>query len=304
MRALVVGYGSIGERHARILNKLLVETAVVSSRAIDFPVTFQTLEQAVAEFQPHYIVIANKTSDHYTSLSILARLKWQGKVLVEKPLFHKNKAWDEKLGLQVYVAYNLRFHPILQRLKTLLAQEKILSVAAYAGQYLPDWRPQRDYRLSYSSNKEEGGGVLRDLSHELDYLIWLFGTWSRLTGLGGHYSTLATTGDDICGVMMETQKTPLVTLQLNYMDRPGRREIVVVTDRHTYKADLTKASLETDGQVEHFQVERDLTYLAQHMAILNDTVEHVCSYSEGLQTVQMINRIEQAIVSKEWVYNE
>jgi predicted dehydrogenase len=51
----------------------------------------------------------------------------------------------------------------------------VLSVRAEAGQYLPSWRPGLDYRSVVSAHRELGGGVLLELSHELDYLRWLFG---------------------------------------------------------------------------------------------------------------------------------
>jgi predicted dehydrogenase len=52
-----------------------------------------------------------------------------------------------------------------------------------AGKYLPDWRPEKDYRLGVSAKKELGGGVLLELSHEIDYLKWIFGDveWTMAT---------------------------------------------------------------------------------------------------------------------------
>ena len=38
----------------------------------------------------------------------------------------------------------------------------------------------RNYKLSYSSSKNKGGGALLDLSHELDYVQWLFGKISKI----------------------------------------------------------------------------------------------------------------------------
>ena len=87
MKTLVVGYGSIGSRHARLLTSLGCEVAVVSSRDIDHPVRYRTLADALS-WKPDYVVIANRTSQHYQTLKELAASGFTGTVLVEKPLFH------------------------------------------------------------------------------------------------------------------------------------------------------------------------------------------------------------------------
>jgi hypothetical protein len=66
-----------------------------------------------------------------------------------------------------------------------------ITVSAYVGQDLRDWRPGRDHRTTASATQQAGGGVLRDLSHELDYLLWLFGPWQRVAALGGAYGARA-----------------------------------------------------------------------------------------------------------------
>ncbi|MFB9276302.1 Gfo/Idh/MocA family protein [Cohnella cellulosilytica] len=304
MKALVVGYGSIGRRHAEILTELGVEVGVVSSREIQYPVAYMNLSQAIEEMRPSYIVVANKTSDHYNVLIELIDCQWEGIVLVEKPLFAESRLLPEGHRLRIAVAYNLRFHPLLRKLKSELQNERIMSISIYAGQFLPDWRPQRDYRLSYSSSREEGGGVLRDLSHELDYMLLLCGQWLQVSALGGRFSSLEVTGEDMCSVLAALERCPIATLQVNYLDRPGRREIVVVTDRHTYRVDMRNGLFEIDGQVEVLQTARNDTYLAQHQAILQDQWSDLCTLSDGLAVVQLIEAIEKSFTAKEWVRRE
>jgi len=305
MKALVIGYGSIGKRHSRILTTMGIETAVLSRRSVDFPICFQELSEAISKFSPQYIVVASKTNEHLNDINQLIQLGWNGTVLVEKPLFHTNSDIPvlEK-GIEIYVAYNLRFHPGLLKLKKLLEQERLISVAAYTGQYLPDWRPQRDYRESYSSKSEEGGGVLRDLSHELDYLTWLLGKWTRLTSLGGKFSSLDISVDDCWGVLFETEKCPLVSLQINYLDRPGKREINIVTDQNTYRLDASNHRLTCNGVVECFELDNDYSYIRQHEDILKNHKKTVCSFADGVQVLRMIDSIEQSNRDGAWISNE
>ncbi|SDX28754.1 Gfo/Idh/MocA family protein [Paenibacillus sp. CF384] len=304
MRAVVVGYGSIGQRHARLLQAMNVETAVVSGRDIDFPIVFHHLKEAVEQFAPNYIIIANKSSEHHSTLLQLIEYHWKGTVLVEKPLYHEEKTLPNDHGLRIFVAYNLRFHPLLLKLRSALKNERLLSITAYAGQYLPTWRLQRDYQLSYSARKEEGGGVLRDLSHELDYLNWLCAGWVRLSALGGQVSSLEITSEDTCGILMEMRECPLVTLQMNYLDRPGRRELLILTDRHTFKIDFSKRLFIQDNHSEVITVDRDETYIAQHTAIMNQQWDRLCSLQEGQDIVRMIDAVERSILNREWVMNE
>lgn len=301
MNCLVVGYGSIGSRHARILGDLGCGVAVVSQRDIDFPFTYSDLSQAVQEENPEYVVIANSTHCHFDSLAILGELGYSGKVLVEKPLFDYYKELPNDSFKGGYVAYNLRFHPVIQRLRSVLQDDAVVSVQAYVGQYLPDWRPGSDYRESYSAKKNSGGGVLRDLSHELDYLSWIFGEWKSVTALGGHLSQLEITSDDIFTIMMATSDCPIVSVQMNYLDRVGRRYLVVNTAERTLYADLVKGELMVDRESEAFSLDRDFTYKAMHKEILSGNTSSVCTFSQGLDTLRLIESIEKSARETVWL---
>ena len=302
MKTLVIGYGSIGQRHARLLVELGCQVAVMSRRSIEFSPSYADLSEALACWQPDYVVVANRTSEHHQTIEALVQYGFQGRVLVEKPLFDKPSELPAHAFFQAAVAYNLRCHPLLTRLKSFLSDSANLFTASiYVGSYLPDWRPNTDYRQGYSAKKNEGGGVLRDLSHELDYALWLFGPWRKLTALCGHFSPLEIDSDDACSLLMETERCPLVSIHMNYLDRVPRREISVNTDQHTVRVDLIKNTLEINGVQEVFSVARDDTYRAQHQAMLDGNVEGLCTLGEAMETLFTIETAEQAALSHRWI---
>lgn len=301
MKALVIGYGSIGSRHARLLAELGCATAVVTRRPIDFPIVYPELGSALSGHRPDYVVIASPTNQHHETLSNLATAEFSGRVLVEKPLFGNSLPLPISRFQNLSVAYNLRFHPVIQRLRNLVVGETILSVQAYVGQYLPDWRPGTNYRQSYSASAAQGGGALRDLSHELDYLVWLFGSWKSVTALGGHVSPLEIDSDDLFVLLMQTERCPVVSVQVSYLDRVARRRIVVNTHRHTIEADLVGGTLAIDGRIETVLVERDHSYREMHRAVLNGDFSSLCAVEEGLATLQLIETAERANRHREWI---
>lgn len=304
MKALVVGYGSIGKRHARILGELGCEVALVSRRHLAECQLFATIEEALDCFAPQYVVVANETSCHYQAVSALAAAGFSGDVLVEKPLFHRLTEPPDNRFQGRFVAYNLRFHPLLQKLQEILEKETVLSVQAYVGQYLPSWRPERDYRQGYSADREAGGGVLRDLSHELDFLNWILGGWQRLTALGGHLSPLEITSDDVFALLMETRCCPVVTLQMNYLDRGTQRKLTINTAQKTINVDLVAGVLEVDGIREEIKAERDLTYREMHRGVLRGVSGNLCTFAEGMDVLDMIAAAEEAMHSGKWVWKE
>lgn len=297
-RALVVGLGSIGSRHARILAELECEIRVVSRRGEG---DFATLAEGIALFAPNYVVIATETSAHRGQLAELAGLGFTGRVLVEKPLDITPGPLPAHQFQAVKLAYNLRFHPVLSALKEHLVGQRIISAQIYCGQYLPDWRPGTDYRLSYSADPARGGGVLRDLSHELDIAGWLFGSWTRLAALGGRLGPLEIASDDCWGVLMQAENCPVVSVQVNYLDRPGRREVLVNTESHTYCAQLGSGTLIIDGEARSFTVARDDTYRAQHRAMLDGRYDLLCGLEEGEAIMRTIDAVERAAASGQWV---
>ena len=300
INTLVIGYGSIGARHARILTELGCSTAILSRRSIEMPLVFSDIATALAVHTPEYIVIANETPLHYAMFTKLAELGFQGTLLIEKPLFDQCRTLPKSAFKNAYVAYNLRYHPIITRLKAILSSEKLLSVQVYVGQYLPDWRPDTDYRLSYSADAQ-GGGVLRDLSHELDYLNWMLGGWNSVAALGGHVSSLEIGSADVFSLLMTTPKCPIVSVQMNYLDRRARRSIIINTDSHTIEADLVGGSITIDSAVEFVTVERDVTYRGMHQAVLAGKNDVACSLEEGMATLSLIDAAIQSAENQEWI---
>ncbi len=301
MRALVVGYGSIGQRHARLLEELGHSIALVSRRGVSFSNKWDSLSLALGEWAPDYVVIASRTNEHFDDLSTLANSGYSGVVLIEKPLFHQAISLPAHSFSRAYVAFNLRFHPVTQALRRAVADKNKIAAHAYVGQYLPDWRPQQDYRLGYSAIKKQGGGVLRDLCHELDYMNWILGGWIELTALGGHHSHLEIDSDDVFSVMFRAKDCPVATVNMNYLDDHLRREVAIITDEGTVKADFVAGTVTCGEETQHFSIERDTTYRVQHEAALRGDESILCSLEDGAQVLRMIDAAEQASEQNCWV---
>ena len=300
--AVIIGYGSIGARHARVLREEGCRVGIVSQRGpvADLP-CHRNLASALDAEGPDYVVIANETAMHRETLDELARSGFDGRVLVEKPLFAEPAPVPDHRFALCAVGYNLRFHAVLLALRDAVADERVVSAHIYCGQYLPDWRPHTDWRASYSTDRARGGGVLRDLSHELDYLTWLFGDWSRVAATPGNTGTLGIDADDCRCLLVQLERCDAATVQLNYLDRPGRREIIVNGGEHTWRADLGACVLERDGVRTAFSVDRDDSYRAMHRAMLCDDRRQLCTFEEGARMMEFIAAIERAATSQCWV---
>lgn len=297
-RALVIGLGSIGQRHARLLAQAGAMVATVSRHGAG---SFRTVAEAIGQHRPDTVIVATETADHARVIAELAECGFAGRLAVEKPLFHLPGAFPWTGFAHVVVAYPLRCHPAIMRLKTELGRQKVLAAQIYVGQYLPDWRPGRDYRQTYSASAAQGGGVLRDLSHELDLANWLLGPWRRLAARGGHVSTLDIDSDDVFAVLSEHECCPAATIQMNYLDRRLRRTILLHTDSHSYRLDLAAGTLQRDQEPpESFALERDALFLGLHRAILSGEDGHLCTLAEAMSVMDMIAAAERSAVAGTW----
>lgn len=302
MKVVVAGYGSIGQRHARILNELGCEVAVVSQRPLQSVRRFAEVRTALSEWRPDYFVVANRTAEHYLTLRTLVECDFGGSVLVEKPLFEKPHPIPPHRFASAGVAYNLRCHPLLTRLKALLEEaEEVVTVNVRVGSFLPNWRPLTDYRRTYSAARAEGGGVLRDLSHELDYVLWLFGLPIRLTAFGGHLSSLEIDSDDVYTILIQTARCPHVSIHMNYLDRVPCREIIANTNANTIRVDLIRNSFSIDGDEVSMSVAPDDTYRAEHQAMMSGNASELCTFEEGLHVLTTISAVENAASMLTWV---
>ena len=305
-KALVIGYGSIGARHAQVLNEIGADVAIVSRRGnkIKGYQTFTSVKEGLKECQPSMVTICTETTDHQRCLREVLGQRFEGKVLVEKPVFgHYTEADGFMSHSNWYVSYNLRFHPLIKWLKVRLQTEKVLSMHLYVGSFLPDWRPGRDYSKVYSAHSQKGGGVLRDLSHEIDYAFWLTGPWKQLAALGGKISDLRISSDDCFNIIWETELGCQVSLHLDYLSRKPKRQILIVTQSGFCEVDLITGRLDGFGQEIVQNPERNEAFTMMYND-LNGSQESICSYEEGLEVVRFIDLVEEAAESKKWMQNQ
>lgn len=263
--ALVCGGGSIGQRHAAILRGLGFRVAQVSNH---LPEAFRDIRTALADTRPDYVVVASETSRHLTDLEVLSSAGYEGPLLVEKPLCAPGQP---QAGLRdMAIAYQLRFHPALRWMAAQLDGRAAISAQAHVGQHLTTWRPGRDYRTTESARREAGGGALNDLSHELDYLDMLFGPWRRVAAMGGKASSLEIETDDHFALLCSFEHCGAVTIELNYLDRPGRRRLIVNTDADTLEIDLVAGTgRRNDEPPVDLKADRDAPIRDLHLAVLS-----------------------------------
>jgi len=294
---LIIGFGSIGEKHAMILKKFFnfQNIFIFTKRKTKKYFTIRKLNE-IKKFDFDYIVISSNTSKHFTHIKYIEKIFNNKKILVEKPLFNKFQKIKIKKN-KVFVGYNLRFHPLIQYLKTNLKKSKIFNIKVICNSYLPDWRKNVNFKKSSSANKSKGGGVILDLSHEIDYIRWIFGKISLNFVKKDRISNITKDTEDSLHLNGKVKKANL-SLDLNYFSRIPKRSIFIDGKNFSIILDLVTNTYKMKSQNKtHIKriknLNKNFTYIQQHKAILSDNTKNTCGYHFANETMKLIDTIKK-----------
>lgn len=293
LKVLIVGLGSAGKRHATILkNKFKINNIYFLTKKRNQSNSIKS-NLEIKKINPDYIIIANPTSEHFKVLKFLEK-NFSGKIiLVEKPLYEKFRNLNIRKN-KVFVAYQLRFHPVILKLKELSKSQKLFNINVIANSYLPDWR-KTNYRYSYSSKKKEGGGVLLDLSHELDYINWIFPNIKFNFFLNKKISTLDINSDDIAIINGSLNKKLFCQINLNYFSMIPKRLIFLDGKNISFYGDLINNfyRLNINKKLKRKKIKISKFYLTYqlHKSILEKKYKNLCSYNDGLNLLKIMNKL-------------
>lgn len=253
MKLLVVGCGSIGSRHAANAKTLGVSEVAVVDTDRDCMMRlassvgarpFASVEAAL-DWHPHAAIVCTPPSSHIPVAIACASAGCD--LLIEKPLAASDAGIDRLKAivaarqLKVALAYQMRFHPALRRMRDLVSQGaigRLMGIQAEYGQYLPSWRPMRDYRNTYTSRAELGGGILLDGSHEIDYVRWLAGEVAAVYARAQRLSDLEVDVEDTAALVLAFQSGAVGEVHLDFVQRGYSRRCVVIGTEGTVKWDV------------------------------------------------------------------
>lgn len=249
-KILFFGLGSIGLRHAALLRQHFdVELAAYRTRtgggSPDI-VEYHDLEEAF-RFKPDIAFITNPTSCHVETARACAEKGIH--LFIEKPVSHTTAGLDElqllvdSNNLHNYVAFCLRFHPVIQWLKAHLEVADVVYARSICSSYFPLWRPGQDYRENYSAKREMGGGVQFEMIHDPDYNEYLFG---RVTGMDKQISRLSgldITSDDLAELHMTHESGVRTHVSLDSFSHKRERSIRVYTAEKVFAGDIIQNTI-------------------------------------------------------------
>lgn len=269
----IIGLGSIGIRHLKnivvVLNKREMTYTIDLIRSGNGKELNKEIDQHVNQIFYHYddvpdnydiLFITNPTNLHYDTVKQFAEKTKH--MFIEKPVFDRVEVCLNEFNFKKdsihYVACPLRYTNVIQYLKNQLRSIKVFSVRVICSSYLPAWRPNQDYRKSYSAHKDQGGGVSIDLIHEWDYVCYLFGQPKKVFNLKGTFSNLEIDSDDI-SLYIGKYDNMMVEVHLDYFGCETIREIQIFSEKDTIVGDLTNNEVRylKSGEIISFKEDRN-----------------------------------------------
>jgi len=230
-RVALVGLGSIGRRHLRLLKVLRPEIEVIlvrSGHGSSWPEenlskeSVSSIDEVIAKSIDAAII---SSPAPYHVQQAIQFLKAGIPLLIEKPLSHNMddiqelKDLSDRIRVPIMVGYVLRHSMDLHcfhEMATKQAVGRAIRVLIECGSYLPDWRPEQDYRMAASARKDLGGGVLLELSHELDYANWLFGPFQSVEATLLNSGTLEIDVEDTADLILTSKSGLTISVHLDF----------------------------------------------------------------------------------------
>lgn len=259
VKFLVIGAGSIGERHIKNLRSLVPELTLDvfeprSERLLEICKKYddmRSVDSNAIGSKYDCVIICTPPSSHIE----LARQAFLAgsNVFIEKPLSSNMKDVDSisllanENKLIAFVGYNFRFNRGLQMIKRLVNEckyGKAVHTTSYFGQYLPDWRPWQNYKDSYTANKGMGGGIIHDGSHEVDYLSWIFGLPTYVQSHFSNTDILVADTEAMADVLLKFGDMPGY-IHLDFVRREYRRAVEILCENGIIRWSLSEDSVST-----------------------------------------------------------
>lgn len=255
MRFAVVGCGSIGKRHIGNLLQLGHEVVAYNRNKNRRDEVAETFGIPVADnlrqvlHTPNLSAVVICTPQHKHLEHSLAAAERGFHLFIEKPVSDTLEGLEDLISevkcrsLISHVGANLRFHfgpsTIFNHLQN-GSLGRPLWAGLWAGMHLPDWHPDEDYREMYSAKISQGGGAVMDFIHEIDLLLWCFGTPASLAAITGRSNWLEIETEDMVDAIFRYSDGLQVNLHVDYLQRPFQRGIRVVCEAGWIEWDLTE----------------------------------------------------------------
>ncbi len=249
----VIGLGNIATRHRRNLKRLFPHCRLLAMSASgrvpkEAVSDSDEIVSSIAELvdaQVEFALVASPAPFH--AQHAIPLLEAGIPTLIEKPVTSsaedalRLEAVAKETQTPVAVGYCLRYLPSAMKMRELLQNQSIgtlYNVYVEIGQYLPDWRPSKDYRDTVSANAKLGGGALLELSHELDYSQWLLGPLNVQFSQLRSSHELGLEVEDIADIVATTEGGAIVNIHLDFLQKNAYRKCRFVGSKGTLEWDL------------------------------------------------------------------
>lgn len=326
MKFVIIGYGSIGKRHATNVLSLGHEIILLrhSKNGINHEGIreYYSFDDLIAKEGPlDGAIICSPTSEHVHDVKMLVDSNIP--FFLEKPpalnlaATVQIKSMLRAKGFSKYdIGFNLRYHPLLRFIKDFLKNVgKIYSANVYVGYFLPYWRKDVDYRATTSAKKELGGGVHIELTHDIDYALWLFGYPEKVTGYVNKISSLEISTEDICSAILKYHDGSVVEVHLDYLSHKYLRGGRIIAEEGTLEWEWDAQS----GKVIYYEQNRKVseevfvlkpgydfngTYkdeLDNFIGIIKGTNKSVVDIDTALRSMAVVDAIEISSKEGKWV---
>lgn len=300
-KVLLISYGSIGKKHSRNLLKLGIKPYILTKYPDNLDAIFLRDLRGIKDENIDCCIIASPTARHLDDLKkYLALSNIPKRILIEKPLecsYARGadiKNITEGFDINAFVAYNMRFLKIFKIIGEFVKKQRdtIRIVKVVAGQDLKEWRPHKNYTQSYSAYREQGGGVDLDLSHEVDYILWIFGNnFKDKIIFRNKISNLKINSPDIFKLILDYSSF-IVDITLDYIRKPKERYIKILCedDKNLYYNFITNILKIGDKQIIiSDDINQSYKEMLKTLLDVNDKNKNIfCSIDEGLNILKIL----------------
>ncbi len=312
-KLLIVGFGSIGKKHHDLIksNFKKIDLRVLRTKLkkreknVKF---FFNLNDAI-KFNPDLVLICSSADKHFFYLKKFISNK--RKILIEKPIFDKIEDYSFK-GLnkdKILIGYFLRFHPMILYLKKLVKKNynQIFYTRIEAGYNLKYWRKKRNYKSTVSANSKTAGGVLFELSHEIDLAYFLFGNPSKVFCNTAKYSSLDINVEDFAEFQLIYPKRN-ISVNLNFIEETYNRNMRILFNGGYIECDLFEGIVKYYKNkklfIKKFKNDFENVYLKQLKYFIDQNKfldKKVSTFNSAFSVLKIIEKLRTSSVEKKIV---